>query len=314
MNDMTFYNARGRLFTRPETPREISITERHVGILKNLARLRLCSAAQLAALDGGSKQKVERELLALWENGYIERPAAQAATRRVEPGSRSLVYGLSRKGAGHLRRQGFDVTRPLLDGIDKHQDAGWRFIAHSVGISEFFVRLELSLRGRPDLRLLERADILDDAPMPIRRVRLDARIPISGSMRKCAVIPDGFFGLRFTEEEEESYFMYEKDRGEMPITRFRNQYGTYFAKKMHVYLEASRQQKHVSELGIPNFRVLVETTTPERVGQMIEAQRDLTDGRGSNIFLFIDQVALAQSDPLSAPWLSGKQEIVRITD
>ena len=108
--------------------------------------------------------------------------------------------------------------------------------------------------------------------------------------------------------------MYEKDRGEMPVTRYRNQYGTYFAKKMATYLEASRQQKHISELGIPNFRVLVETTARERVEQMIEAQRELTDGRGSNIFLFIDEETLAQSDPLNALWTTGKGEVVRVTD
>jgi len=314
MNDMTSSQARGRLFTRPETPREISITDRHVGLLKNLARLRLSSSAQLAILDGGSAQKVERALLALWENGYIERPTAQAATRRVEPGSRSLVYGLSRKGAGYLRRHGFDVSRPLLDGIDKQNVAGWRFIAHSVGVANFFVQLQLAIRQRPDLQLLERADILDDAPKALQRVKLDARIPIGGSYRRCAVIPDGLFGLRFLAEGEESYFMYEKDRGEMPVTRYRNQYGTYFAKKMATYLEASRQQKHVSEFGIPNFRVLVETTTMERIGQMIDAQRELTDGRGSNIFLFVDEQTLAQSDPLSVAWISGKRDTVKITD
>jgi hypothetical protein len=314
MKHMTSSQTRGRLFTRPDRPREITITDRHVGLLKNLVRFRLCSAAQLAALDGGSTQKVERALLALWENGYIERPVAQATTRRVEPGSQSLVYGLARKGAGYLRRHGFDVSRPLLDGIDKQKAAGWRFIAHSVGVADFFVRLELAIRRRPDLQLLERADILDGAPRAMQRVKLDARIPIGGLYRRCAVVPDGLFGLRFLEEEEESYFMYEKDRGEMPVTRYRNLYATFFAKKLATYLEANRQQKHVSELGIPNFRVLVETTTPERVDQMVEAQREITDGRGSNIFLFVDQQTLAESDPLSTAWITGKGEAVRVTD
>jgi protein involved in plasmid replication-relaxation len=314
INDMEAKRSRGKLFTRPEKPREISITDRNVAHLINLSRLRLCSTAQLAALDGGSSQKVERALLGLWENGFIERPESQVTSRRKEKGSRPLIYGLSRKGALYLRRHGFEVIRPLLDGIDKHKAAGWRFIEHSVGISGFFVQLELAIRGRQDLRILERAEIFAEAPKPVRRVRLDARIPINGSPRRCTVIPDGFFGVRFEAEGEESYFMYEKDRGEMPVTRYRNQYGTYFAKKMATYLEASRQQKHVSDLGIPNFRVLVETTTMERVDQMIDAQRELTDGRGSNIFLFVDEQTLAQSDPLSVPWISGKREVVRITD
>jgi hypothetical protein len=42
-----------------------------------------------------------------------------------------------------------------------------------------------------------------------------------GSPVAPSLIPDGFFGLHFFKEEQESYFMYEKDRGEMPIERSR---------------------------------------------------------------------------------------------
>ncbi len=83
INDMAAKRSRGKLFTRPENPREISITDRNLAHLKQLSRLRLCSAAQLAALDGGSTQKVERALLGLWENGYIDRPESQVTSRRV---------------------------------------------------------------------------------------------------------------------------------------------------------------------------------------------------------------------------------------
>ena len=313
---MATERARGRLFQRPEKARPIHITSRDVALMTNVARLRLASAAQLSALDGGSQQNVERALLALWENEYLERPEAQAVSRKRENGSRSLIYGLTRKGAGYLRRQGFDMQRRLLDGIDKERGAGWRFIEHSVGISEFFVRLELAARKRKNLRILERSEILEDAPKSRqgRKVRLAASIRLGGVQKKNAVVPDGFFGLRFLEEEQESYFMYEKDRGEMPIERRKNLQGTYIAKKLLTYYEASRQQQHVHELGIPNFRVLVETTTPERVEQMLDAVDKITDGKGSNIFLFIDERALSTSDPLAASWISGKRLPIRLTD
>ena len=55
----------GRLFVRPEVPRPFRITQRDLGLLANLARLRLASGEQLAALDGGSVQNVSRSLLAL---------------------------------------------------------------------------------------------------------------------------------------------------------------------------------------------------------------------------------------------------------
>ena len=69
----TVARERGRLFERPAQPRALRITDRDLQLLQNLARLRLASVAQLAALDGGSEQNVWRALLALWENKFVER-------------------------------------------------------------------------------------------------------------------------------------------------------------------------------------------------------------------------------------------------
>src|SRR5580704_5295338 len=94
---------RRKFFERPEAPRPMRITRRDLALLENVARLRLASASQLAALDGGSAQNVSRALLALWENGYVERPEAQVASRVLYEGSRPVIYGLTRKGASLLR-------------------------------------------------------------------------------------------------------------------------------------------------------------------------------------------------------------------
>ena len=39
---------------------------------------------------------------------------------------------------------------------------------------------------------------------------------------------------------------------------------------------------------------------------MIEAQKEMTDGRGSNMFLFVDEATLAESNPLDVLWTTGK--------
>src|SRR5665213_149897 len=114
----TVVRERRRCFERPDEPRPVRLTARNIQLLRNISRLRLASAAQLAALDGGSAQKVSRALLALFENGYVERPVAQVASRLLYEGSRPTIYALTRKGAGLLRKQGEDVRRRLLDGID----------------------------------------------------------------------------------------------------------------------------------------------------------------------------------------------------
>src|SRR3954462_6918366 len=102
----TFERERGRLFVRPLEPRPLRISARHITLLANIARFGLATTVQLAALDGGSEQNVSRELLALWENEYIERQRGRVGSRRIFNGSLPTVYGLSRKGARELRRLG----------------------------------------------------------------------------------------------------------------------------------------------------------------------------------------------------------------
>jgi hypothetical protein len=128
-----------------------------------------------------------------------------------------------------------------------------------------------------------------------------------------AIVPDALFGLRF-DGEEASYFMLEIDRGEMPVERYKNAQRTYFAKKMLTYYEANRQQRHVHDLGIVNFRVLTVTTTKERVERMLAALGGITEGRGSNMFLFADQGTLTARNALDLEWVSGKRELIRLVD
>jgi DNA-binding transcriptional ArsR family regulator len=215
---------RGRLFERPEEPRPFRITPRDLALLSNLARLRLASIGQLAALDGGSGQNVSRSLLVLWEHGYVERLLGQVESRLLYKGSFPIIYGLTRPGAWLLRKHGYDVRRRLLYETDKQRQAGWRFIEHRVDITEFMVRLELASRERSDIRLLERKEILENAPKTQRdrRVRLSANARIYCALQKLSADPDELFGLRSLDRREESYFMFERDRGEMPVIRHKS--------------------------------------------------------------------------------------------
>lgn len=308
--------ARGRLFERPAQPRAIRITERDLGLLRNLSHLRLASADQLAALDGGSAQNVSRALLALWEHAYVERAIGQVQSRLLYKGSYPTIYGLTRKGAWLLRKHGYEVRRRLLYEIDKQRDAGWRFIEHRVEITAFMVNLQLAARGRTDIAVLDRKEILESAPKTRRdrRVRMSAKVRIDGAIVNHSADPDELFGLRSIESEDESYFMFELDRGEMPVHRHKSKDQTYFAKKMLIYYEAFKAGEHRRELGIDNFRVATVTTTPERVAQMIDAQMEMTNGRGSNMFLFVDEATLAASNPLDVLWTTGKRQTIRLAE
>jgi hypothetical protein len=62
------------------------------------------------------------------------------------------------------------------------------------------------------------------------------------------------------------------------------------------------------------MRVLTVTSSRERLFNMVDTVRSITEGRGSNFFLFVDREALAASNPLEVEWISGKGETVRLTD
>ena len=70
----------------------------------------------------------------------------------------------------------------------------------------------------------------------------------------------------------------------------------------------------MQDLGIGNFRVLTVTTTAQRIERMVAALKGITDGKGSSMFLFTDEATLAVKNPLDVEWLSGKGELVRLTD
>jgi hypothetical protein len=199
---------------------------------------------------------------------------------------------------------------------DKQRRAGWRFIEHRVDITEFMVRLELACRGRTDIALIDRREIFESAPKTQRdrRVRLVVKVRIDGAHQLLSVDPDELFGLRTPTTGKASYFMLERDRGEMPVHRRKSKDQTYYAKKMLAYHEANRVGEHVEELGLPSFRVLTVTTSKARVDQMIEAQKELTDRRGSNLFLFVDDDTLLSSNPLNTEWITGKGTRIRLTD
>jgi hypothetical protein len=65
---------------------------------------------------------------------------------------------------------------------------------------------------------------------------------------------------------------------------------------------------HLHDLGLKNFRVLSGSSG------MLAALDTITEGRGSNMFLFADQATLTAGNPLDLEWVSGKREVVRLTD
>lgn len=299
---------RAKRFERRPAISPARLTGRDLALLGHVARHRFLTSDQLARLDGGSAQKVLRNLRDLFDHGFLDRPAAQLAHMPLR-GPRPMVYGLGRRGAQALRAdQQSDLT-------ERNKRAGAKFIEHTIAIAEVMVGLELACRGRDDVYLLTEPQLLADAPEATRRSREPLRLSVPGLDNRLgvsSVVPDGLFGLAF-KDQTEAYFLLEVDRGSMPVTRSRFD-RTSFLRKLHVYWAAWRQEQHVERYGLKQLRVLTVTDSRTRIDNMLDVVNELTEGKGSNFFLFATFGDLSTRSPLEGPWITGKSQTITLTD
>ena len=178
------------------------------------------------------------------------------------------------------------------------------------------LHVELACRARSDVALIREEDIIAGAPEETRSAREPLRweaVSIEqGRRERWTVVPDGAFGLTFPDETV-AYFALEVDRGTIPISRHGMDHRS-IRRKLKTYLDGWRAQRHVEQFGVRQMRVLTVTSSPERMEHMVETVRNITEGKGSNFFLFNHQRALVSTDSLDAMWTTGKGEVVRLSD
>ncbi len=310
---------RAKRFERREIPPAFQLTDRDLTLLSHVARHRFLSSAHLAALDGGSPQNVLRALRVLFDHDYLDRPKQQLATVPVE-GSRPFVYGLGRRGAQALRAHGHRLS-VAGDWTEKNKRAGSKFIEHTLQIADFLVVLELACAARADISLFGESEIIAAAPEATRRAREPLRWRVErierGRKEITTVVPDGLFALGFPDDTA-SYFILEVDRGTIPINRTDTEGTAAWRKniryKLSTYYDGWKAGRHVEQFGVKQVRVLMVTSSGKRVENMLASVDEITDGRGSNFFLFADRAQLETDNVLDALWTTGKGERVRLID
>jgi hypothetical protein len=230
-------------------------------------------------------------------------------------GPQAMVYALGPKGARALREYGHRIAGGG-DWAEKNKRAGAIFIEHTLAIAEFMTALELSCRGRSDVALIRDREIIAQAPEETQHAREPLRWVVQartqGRNELWSVVPDGMFALSFADNSA-AYFLFEIDRGTIPIHRSAFDHRS-IARKLTTYYEGWRANRHVEQFGVKQLRVLFVTESPERVRNMLRAVDQITDGKGSNFFLFVDRQPLAGGNPLDVEWVSGKRTAVRLID
>jgi hypothetical protein len=126
-----------------------------------------------------------------------------------------------------------------------------------------------------------------------------------GIPAEISAAPDKVFALEFTDLGRRNYFLLEADRSKMPILRSSFEQSS-FKKKLLVYHHAHKAGLHKTSWNIPGFRVLTITRSAERIASMLVAVNDITDGRGSGVFLFAKACPTLFDDPLDFAWTSAK--------
>ena len=299
METQTIPASRAKWGVRSASPRGIEITPRDVTLLAHLASLRFLTSEQLGRLDGGSEQNVTRCLRALFDHGYVDQVGDPFVRR---------AYAITRKGA-HLLQEHGHLVDPTVRWSLKNKRAGGRFIDHTLGIADVLIGMQVACRSRADIEFIPEHEIIANAPDATRRAREPLRWTVPGAKEKfgvSSVVADGLFGLRRADGTA-AYFLLELDRGHMPNVR-RNLQQTSIGRKLALYYEGWKADRHVELFGVKELRVAIATTSLARVENMISAVKETTGGVGSNLFLFTGRERLAAGTPIDEEWTSGRGE------
>jgi DNA-binding Lrp family transcriptional regulator len=307
------HSVRRPRFRRAAAPPPFRLTEDDVEIVRVVARHRLIRSTHIAALVGRSLDRTNDRLLRLFHAGYIDRPRAQLDYYPTF-GSAPMIYALADRGVRLLREwDGAEFRNP--EWSRKNREAGRPFIEHQIEIVDFEVGVQRAVRAHGGVKLITADEMIAAAPQRLPAANpfsLHTKLSDRGVAREATIIPDIVFGLELASSSRRN-FMVEIDRGTMPVRRSDAQQ-TSIERKMRVYLAAHAAKQHREQFGWANFRVLIVTTTKERIETMIDALRQLRVSRsiGPALFLFNTFDDLRSADPLACEWFDGNRQLVKL--
>jgi hypothetical protein len=274
------------------------LTSRDQDLIRHVFRHRFLRSTHLLSLTSGSRQQVLRRLQLLYHNGYLDRPRAQIDYYRA--GSRAMVYALGNKGMRLLEPQN-SVPHRKMDWTARNGALTRFFMEHALAVADVMVKFEICCRQH-QIGWIHLASE--------KQLKWTVKIQQNGVLADIGVVPDAIFG--FKTNARIRWFFLEADRATMPVER-KNLNQTSFARKLLAYHQTWRQQ--VLKDSFPRFQVLVVTTTAQHARNLLAANRPATGGKGSRLFLFIDNASLLGADDvLKTRFVNGCGESVTLLD
>ena len=217
-----------------------------------------------------------------------------------------MVYGLGKKRRALLKDE-LDLHFRDLNWSEKNRAIGRLFLEHALLISDVMVALEVGCKSLGRVRLLTGGDLPLPEQLSHKKEPFRWSVKADGNL-KLGLVPDQVFALEATDQpagRNRAFFFLEADRATMPVMR-QNVHQTSFYRKLLAYEATWRQGIHRSRFGFHRFRVLTVTSSPKRVENLVAACQSLQGAQG--LFLFADQRALSQENPLNYLWRSPREE------
>src|SRR6266487_641796 len=186
-------------FKRSPAVIPIRLTERDHDILRHVRRHRFLLSEHVQTLVHGSRQQILRRLQRLFHHGYLDRPRSQLDYFH-QGGSKSIVYGLDRKGAKLLGAEPAQ-RRPRCDSKHPMQPAKQVYLQHSLLVSAVMVALENSCARSGAVRLVREEELAAGI-----NLREPFRWTVTVHSRRLGLRPDNVFGLEHMPTGERWYY------------------------------------------------------------------------------------------------------------
>ncbi|HTB63718.1 MAG TPA: replication-relaxation family protein [Opitutales bacterium] len=289
---------RSSRFNRAPNIRGLCLTERDLEILRQVARHRFLDSRQISLLVGGSTQQVLRRLQRLFHQGYLDRPHAQIAYYS-EDGSRPMVYALASTGARAIGVASH--RRPRYDNRNLKQ----LYMQHTLRVADVMVAFTRASREAEAPRLLLEEDLAPDKS-PSKAFQWAVTVKYGSESKRVGTFPDRVFALESPANHERVFYFVEADRATMPVSRHSLNQSSIW-RKFLAYEATWSQKIHESRFGTKRFRVLLVTTSQERLDHLVAACSKLPRGHGLFLFTTIDAVRDA-TNVLTLPWHTGSNK------
>ena len=281
-------------------PRHINLTTRDLAIIERIATLRYAKTSQMLNLFGGGS-KIRRRLRLLFEHGYLSRTRCKQSIGSWG-GSKEIVHCIGKRGVKLLATHS-PLPYGRLDWLQRHSKN--ESVEHGLMISEFITDIELSCANNESMTFIPPFHCKEIIMGKPKHIRWSVQTSEYGAPpRSIGIVPDEVFGIQYGSREP-IFFFFEADRGTVPITS-RNVFRTSMAKKLIGYHATKETGILQTKWNLSYFKVLILTSSPDRLQNLLEVNHRFNSGSGSGLFLFMDLDTFHNSNNLlTVTWNSG---------